>query len=205
MNQIEWIKLHSTILKALSYFILQKKKLFVYDMNYAHTYICIHIYVYMCLIYVYIIHNYAYIWYLLIYLYIFGKKMKQRLPCTIYPSYTIRLPHLAPRIAILRDYLANAKVSSASIPFCVPIVNLKAEKGKIFTEYSLLFSLLATDYSSIFSHGVFLFVKGKKGNFCRSLILKVPKRNLLADFKSHQLYVYRNSRCFSPLRICIKK
>ncbi|KYN05694.1 hypothetical protein ALC62_03349, partial [Cyphomyrmex costatus] len=45
-------------------------------------------------------------------------------------SYTTRLLHLVPRTATPRDYLANAKVSSASIPFCVPIVNLKAEKRK---------------------------------------------------------------------------
>ncbi|KYN27823.1 hypothetical protein ALC57_02888, partial [Trachymyrmex cornetzi] len=45
-------------------------------------------------------------------------------------SYTTHLLHLAPRTATPRDYLANAKVFSASIPFCVPIVNLKAEKRK---------------------------------------------------------------------------
>ncbi|KYM81379.1 hypothetical protein ALC53_08147, partial [Atta colombica] len=72
-------------------------------------------------------------------------------------SYTIHLLHLAPRIATPRDYLANAKVFSVSIPFCVPIVNLKAEKRKkmIFTMIrrkfvrDLLLDLRAINYALI--------------------------------------------------------
>lgn len=51
----------------------------------------------------------------------------ENLPCIIYPNYTIHPPRLVLRIAIPRDYLASAKVSSASIPFCDLVFNLKAD------------------------------------------------------------------------------